>query len=189
MLMESSTEGPCLEDVDLVRKDISEGYPGLPMRLSLLVVDEACAPIKDAKVKIWHTQISGSYSGAPPTSYPCLLDPADVTKHYFRGVQTTNAEGRVDFDSCFPGWYPVRAIHIHFTVTVAEIEFTSQWGFAQELVDDIYQNQPEYAAYGSAPVNNAEDGILVAIGAAGLLDASRQEDGALLASTVVVLPG
>lgn len=190
LTMAPSTEGPCLEDVDLVRKDISEGYTGLPMRLSLLVVDETCQPISGAKVKVWHTQISGSYSGDPPTNYPCLLDPTDVTKHYFRGVQTTNESGRVDFDSCFPGWYPVRAIHIHFTVSVGSAKFTSQWGFSQQLVDDIYETQPEYAAYGPPPVKNSGDGVLVGIGEDGfMLDASRQEDGALLASKVVVFPG
>jgi protocatechuate 3,4-dioxygenase beta subunit len=159
------------------------------MRLSLLVVDEDCLPIEGAKVKVWHTQISGSYSGDPPTEYPCLLDPVDITKHYFRGVQTTDDAGRVDFDSCFPGWYPVRAIHIHFTITVGDVEFTSQWGFSQELVDDIYVNQPEYAAYGPPPISNSQDGILVGIGDEGhMLEAQRQDDGALLASKVVVFP-
>ncbi|WP_426752119.1 hypothetical protein [Myxococcus sp. Y35] len=31
---------------------------------------------------------------------------------WFRGVQTTDANGRVNFDTCFPGWYSSRTIHI-----------------------------------------------------------------------------
>jgi len=37
---------------------------------------------------------------------------ADSSKHYFRGVQTTDDVGRLDFDTCFPGCYMGRCIHI-----------------------------------------------------------------------------
>jgi protocatechuate 3,4-dioxygenase beta subunit len=112
------TEGPCTEAADQVRKDVSEGYTGLPVRLALRVVDSACNPIVGAKVKIWHTQVTGSYSGNTPNNGMCLKVQTDSSKHYFRGVQTTVDNGRVDFDTCFPGWYMGRCIHIHFTGTL-----------------------------------------------------------------------
>lgn len=43
VLIPTATEGPCTEAADQVRKDISEGYTGLPMRLALRVVDASCS--------------------------------------------------------------------------------------------------------------------------------------------------
>jgi len=40
--------GPCYAQT-IERKDISEGHDGLPMRLSLRVVDESCKPIAGAR--------------------------------------------------------------------------------------------------------------------------------------------
>lgn len=41
VLAATATAGPCTEAADQVRKDVSEGYTGLPMRLALRVVDAA----------------------------------------------------------------------------------------------------------------------------------------------------
>jgi hypothetical protein len=57
------TQGPYYLDLDLVRTDIREDRPGLPLALSLLVVDAVGAPVKDATVDIWHCDAAGIYSG------------------------------------------------------------------------------------------------------------------------------
>jgi protocatechuate 3,4-dioxygenase beta subunit len=188
-LAEPVTGGPCTEATDRERIDISEGYPGLPTKLVLLVVDAACVPLENAKVKIWHTQIAGSYSGDTPSPALCLMDQSDSAKHYFRGVQTTDKNGRVTFDTCFPGWYPGRTIHIHFTVTVNAQAFTSQLIFDQALVEDIFDNHPEYQPYGQPDTENSTDGV---VGSSALsaftLETARQSDGVLLASKMLVVP-
>jgi protocatechuate 3,4-dioxygenase beta subunit len=188
VLIPTATEGPCTEAADQVRKDISEGYPGLPTRLALKVVDASCAPIAGATVKIWHTQITGSYSGVTPNPGMCVKEPADTARHYFRGVQTTDAGGRVDFDTCFPGWYRGRTIHIHFTVGLAGRSYTSQLVFEQTLVDEIFKIHPDYKPYGLPDTTNASDNVVGNASLASYLaTATRMSDGALLASKQLVV--
>jgi protocatechuate 3,4-dioxygenase beta subunit len=185
------TEGPCTEAEDQVREDVSEGYGGLPVRLVLRAVsregDASCVGIAGAKVKIWHTQLTGSYSGDTPNPGMCLKDSADSAKHYFRGVQTTDTDGRVGFDTCFPGWYRGRAIHIHFTITIGDKSFTSQLVFEQTLVDEIFSKHPEYAPFGLPDTTNASDNVVKDNVAAFTLTAARMSDGAMLASKEIVV--
>lgn len=187
VLIPTATEGPCTEAADQVRKDISEGYTGLPMRLALRVVDASCNPIAGAKVKIWHTQITGSYSGNTPNDGMCLKSAAEGQKHYFRGVQTTDADGRVDFDSCFPGWYRSRTVHIHFTVTLNGRSFTSQLVFDQALVAEIFATHAEYKQFGQPDTTNATDNVVKADPAAYTLETARMTDGAMLASKDLIV--
>lgn len=185
----ASTEGPCTEQADRVRRDVSEGYGGLPMRLALRIVDAACAPVADAKVKIWHTEVRGAYSGDTPSTL-CIADPRDAQRHFFRGVQLSDADGRVGFDSCFPGWYRGRAIHIHYTVSHGARSFTSQLYFDQALVDEVFTVHPEYAPFGLPDTSNDRDGVVAGGDLAQLTMAtSKMPDGALLASKQIVLPG
>jgi protocatechuate 3,4-dioxygenase beta subunit len=158
------------------------------MRLALRVVDASCNPIAGATVKIWHTQITGSYSGDTPNAGMCLKDQADSAKHYFRGMQTTDADGRVDFDSCFPGWYRGRAIHIHYTASLGGKSYTSQLVFDQALIDEIFEKHVEYKSYGLPDTPNATDNV-VGNGdlASYTLATSRLSDGAMMAAKQLVV--
>lgn len=188
LTMTASTLGPCTEAADLVRKDVSEGSIGLPVRLVLRIVDTACKPIANAKVKIWHTQVSGSYSGDTPNPATCLKGSDDATRHSFRGVQTTNDDGRVEFDTCFPGWYGGRTIHIHFTITVNDKSFTSQLVFDDALVDRIFTSYPEYEGYGLPDTHNTNDGVVRGGDLASFtLATARMSDGAMLASKQIAM--
>ena len=90
-LVATTTAGPCTTATDLVREDISEGWTGLPVRLALKVVDASCNPLANAKVKIWHTNNEGSYSGQTPNNGFCLLDQTYSSSDFMRGVGTTDA--------------------------------------------------------------------------------------------------
>jgi protocatechuate 3,4-dioxygenase beta subunit len=188
VLAVTATEGPCTEAADQVREDVSEGYSGLPLRLVLRVVDASCNPIAGAEVKIWHTQLTGSYSGDTPNPGMCLKVQADSAKHYFRGAQTSDADGRVAFDSCFPGWYRGRAIHIHYTVSLNGKSYTSQLIFEQSLVDEVFTTHAEYNGFGRPDTPNATDNV---VGNANLqsyvLTTARMADGAMLASKQLVV--
>lgn len=180
----ATTLGPCYA-ATIERKDISEGVTGLPMRLALLVVDDQCAPIAGASVDIWHTSLTGLYSGEDAAAACTQGDEAAVTQRFFRGVQSTDRAGRVDFDTCLPGGYPGRTLHVHFTVRVGSQEYvTSQLFFPTELIDDVYATQPEYAALGALPTGNAQDGIYFP---ANEVSWAKMEDGVLLAWKVLVL--
>lgn len=156
----SSTLGPCYAKT-LERKDISEGHDGLPVRLSFLVVDDACKPIVGADVDIWHCAPEGLYSGDDASDFCTSGDATARAARWFRGVQTTDAKGRVDFDTCFPGWYSSRSIHIHFTITIGGVEYvTSQLFFADALDDEIVGSQPLYDTRGARDTTNTTDNVI-----------------------------
>lgn len=186
----ATTAGPCTATAP-VRQDVSEGYPGLPVRLALKIVTAtSCTPVAGAVVEIWHTQVTGVYSGITPSPGFCSGGDADAPNHsYFRGTQTTDAAGRVDFDTCFPGWYPGRAIHIHFKVTVGATSYlVSQLFFDTALTTQIFASHPTYTAEGQPDTANANDSV---IGGGAIaqyqLDTARMSDGAMLASKTIAL--
>lgn len=190
-LLCESTEGPCTSEAP-ERQDVSEGLSGLPVRLALKIVTaDGCEPVEGALVEIWHTQRTGVYSGETPAGMFCNGDDPDAVNHlYFRGTQTTDAEGRVDFDTCYPGWYAGRAIHIHFRVIVRGQAFlTSQLFFDDALNEEIFASHPEYARFGQPDRTNETDGIFggVADRSPFLLDTARMPDGAMLASKVIAI--
>ncbi|HEY0135425.1 MAG TPA: hypothetical protein VGB85_15180 [Nannocystis sp.] len=187
-----TTAGPCTTATTIDRRDVSEGFLGLPVRLALLIVDaDTCAPIPGAQVEIWHTQRTGVYSGITPSPKQCYVDdPAAATFMYFRGIQTAGADGRIDFDTCFPGWYGGRAIHIHFRVIRdGQTYATSQLFFADELNTEVFATHPEYSEFGLPDITNQSDGIIggAADMANYLLDTARMPDGAMLASKVIAV--
>ncbi len=63
LLTPEQMEGPFYLAGDMVRRDITDGLPGHPLRLGVRVVDAACEPIPGAVVDIWHADVDGDYSG------------------------------------------------------------------------------------------------------------------------------
>ncbi|HNH47155.1 MAG TPA: protocatechuate 3,4-dioxygenase [Myxococcota bacterium] len=186
------TLGPCYGET-VERQDISEGYTGLPVRLALKIVDESCEPVKGMVVDIWHASLAGLYSGAD-TSEMCTDGDRDMITHqYFRGRQTTDASGRVDFDTCFPGWYSGRAVHVHFQVRTGATEgsgeyVTSQLFFEPTLIQEVFANHPEYSSRGQPDTPNSSDKVLGNNDPAPYtLTAAKQADGALLAWKTIVI--
>jgi len=182
------TLGPCYAQT-AQRQDVTEGHDGLPMRLALRVVDESCAPVAGAEVDIWHTAPEGLYSGSDAIDFCTGGDATQRAHQWFRGVQTTDADGRVDFDSCFPGWYAGRTIHIHFTVRLGSDAYvTSQLFFPDDLADDIIGTQPLYDARGPRDTTNQNDSVISGDSVGDYtVDWERQSDGALLAWKTLVI--
>ena len=183
------TLGPCY-DTTPERQDVSEGADGLPVRLALRILDDACQPVPGALVEIWHTHPNGLYSGAQALEMCTTGDPEAVAAYWFRGGQVSDESGRVDFDSCLPGWYFGRAIHIHFQVMVGGVNYSiSQLFFPQDLLDGIYATEPIYSARGTPDTTNAGDSILSSTDNPDLylLEWSKQADGAMLAWKTIVI--
>jgi protocatechuate 3,4-dioxygenase beta subunit len=180
--------GPCYA-ATLERQDISEGLAGVPMRVSLLIVSEdGCTSVAGATVDVWHTSPNGVYSTYAPGS-ACNPGVEDETSRKFcRGVQTTDANGRVDFDSVVPGWYAGRAVHFHFTVRYGGQEYvTSQLFFDDALLDDIEQ-QVVYKAHGARNTRNSQDIILPTDDMSPyLFQTAKRSDGALHAWKMITL--
>ena len=111
VLTPEQEEGPFYIDLAQVRKDIVENRPGVPLALALTVVDSnACEPIRDAAVDIWHCDALGVYSGESSEG--------TQGETYLRGIQLTDGSGLAQFATIYPGQYPGRTTHIHIKVHV-----------------------------------------------------------------------
>ncbi len=156
-LTPSQQEGPFYFDDGLLRPDIAEGLPGLPLRVQLRVLSLASqAPVQGAHVAIWHATAGGIYSGYAPNSFQ-----SEQTRgrNYCRGVQLTDASGDVTFDTVFPGWYVVRTTHIHAKVVINGAEIlTTQLYFDEPVNDEVFSLIQPYARRGNRPVRNNNDG-------------------------------
>jgi hypothetical protein len=147
------TEGPYYIDGEKLRRDITEGKPGTPLRLRLTVVDAAsCKPIKGAAVDVWHADASGVYSG---------FGAGSASRTFLRGIQRTDAKGLAQFRTVYPGWYPGRAVHIHLKVHLGgSVVHTGQLFFPDAMTDRVYKRSP-YSRRPGPDVRNAADSIYV----------------------------
>jgi protocatechuate 3,4-dioxygenase beta subunit len=159
------TEGPYFVDTKLERSDIrpdpvtGKVEPGVTLKLAFRVARldrQACAPLRDALVELWQCNASGVYSG--------VRDPAvDATElRFLRGFQRTDSSGLARFTTIYPGWYPGRTVHLHFSIRTERgtrhDQLTSQLYFDDRLTDQVFARAP-YADRGARTVRNAADGI------------------------------
>ena len=64
MLMPEQEVGPYYVADELVRSQIAEGHPGIPLNLLLTLQDSrTCRPLANAAVDLWHCDAGGVYSG------------------------------------------------------------------------------------------------------------------------------
>ena len=107
----------------VTRSDIRSSFigstttaPGVPVTFTITLVDanNSCAALAGYAIYLWHCDRAGQYS---------LYDlPAES---YLRGLQVTDANGRVTFTTIFPGCYAGRYPHIHFEVFTSSTNATS----------------------------------------------------------------
>jgi protocatechuate 3,4-dioxygenase beta subunit len=156
VLTPEQTSGPFYLRTDLVRKDISEGRPGSPLRVGLRVEDAECRPVDQARVDVWHADLFGDYSAYVDGSYEG--EEGEGTT-FLRGTQFTDTDGLAEFSTIFPGWYPNRALHIHVMVYLGRSKvLTSQMYFSDEVIADVYRAEP-YAARGLPDMATNRDRI------------------------------
>ena len=180
----AQTEGPYFVDERLNRSDIrsdpADGSlrPGIPLLLTLRIAAikaSGCTPLAGATVDIWHCDADGVYSDT--------ADPHFNTRgsKFLRGYQLTDGLGIAGFTTIYPGWYPGRAVHIHFKVraqgpTGKRVEFTSQLYFDDAFTDRVHARE-NYAKRGLRRTRNASDGIYRDGGSRLVLAATETERG------------
>ena len=182
------TLGPCyVASGAIVRRDITSGMTGLPMRLGFRIVNTAdCSPVTNATVDVWHTNASGIYSAT--TSQVCTNGANVSAQNFCRGVQATDSEGRVLFDSVFPGWYSSRTTHIHFTIRVGSTAYvTSQFAFADRVSDFIYRKHPLYNTRSLRSTNNTNDTVFNSSTIDAFSFETRYKDGQLQAFKTIAI--
>jgi protocatechuate 3,4-dioxygenase beta subunit len=143
------------ENPAFFRSDIREGRDGYPLTLNLTVVDvrSSCAPVGNASVEIWQCDAAGRYSEYAQTGY----DGRGQT--FLRGLQRTDAAGRVTFLTIYPGWYQGRATHIHVKVYVGGAAVkTTQIAFPEDVTAQVYASGV-YATKGQNTTRNATDNV------------------------------
>ena len=152
----STTAGPFPTIEQLDRRDVTEGYPGHPLRLGIRVVDDECNPVPGAEVEIWHADATGDYSSFVDGGSG--KDEGEGTT-FCRGFQTANDDGILEFQTIYPGWYEGRAVHIHVRARVGGGEvLTSQLYFDEGHTDAVYGAEP-YAEFGPPDTSWSSDGI------------------------------
>ena len=184
------TLGPCYAQSPARRVDISDGMTGLPVRLSFLVVRSgACSPVPNAEVDIWHTGSNGVYSAF--ASGICNPNRLPVKEQRFcRGTQVTDANGRADFSTIFPGWYSGRSIHIHFTVRVNGRATQTSQLFFDDLLSDEIMASTEYKPRGKRDTTNLSDRILRGVSLPTVvMSSTKRPDGAMHAWKVLSIQG
>jgi len=201
VLTAEQEEGPYYVEYEKVSQDITEGKPGVPLRLQVALVHaKTCAPLPNAMLDIWHCDAEGIYSGftashlggpggfgrRPPGPPPDGPPPGgfgppprkhgamDATR-FLRGVQATDEKGMVEFATIYPGWYEGRTIHIHLKVhTGGHVSHTGQLFFPEDVTMRIAQMQP-YAKHRDTQLTTQDEDHVFQEehGASGMVTLSR----------------
>jgi protocatechuate 3,4-dioxygenase beta subunit len=176
------TEGPYYFDVHAIRSDITEDRAGTPLRLALRVRDaEACAPLPDAVVDVWHCDAAGRYSGFEAATTGAgggagAGGGRTDRETYLRGAQVTNRDGIVEFRTLYPGSYPGRTVHVHAMVHLDRTTvLTTQLYFDEGMTERVYA-RPPYGGSAARDTRNATDAFY---DAALELELDRTGDGVL----------
>jgi protocatechuate 3,4-dioxygenase beta subunit len=176
VLAPEQTEGPYYIAREKLRRDITEGRPGVPLLLRLSVVDAStCRPIKGAGVDIWHADALGVYSG---------FGSGSGNRTFMRGIQKTDARGLARFRSVWPGWYQGRTVHIHVKVHVGgNVVHTGQLYFPDSVTDKVFRRKP-YSRRSARTTRNANDFVFAQGGKRSLLSV-RKSGSAYVASITI----
>ncbi|UJR36302.1 hypothetical protein I4U23_029031 [Adineta vaga] len=171
ILTPQATEGPYYWNAT-IRQNITEGKSGIPLRLSISVIDtNNCSPLVGALVDLWHCDSIGIYSHYIAASQG-IQNSVNDNQTFFRGLALTNVNGIATFDTIYPGWYEGRATHIHLKVHVGmnvtsntsgtysggHVSHTGQLFFNDTLTDSVALLSP-YSTHTIVRTRNSEDNI------------------------------
>jgi protocatechuate 3,4-dioxygenase beta subunit len=158
-------EGPYFVDKMLNRQDVRVDpanratKAGLPLRLAFNVSqvtgEGKCVPLPGAQVDLWQCDVTGVYSGVKDPNFNT------VGQNFLRGYQVTDGRGTANFVTIYPGWYPGRAVHVHFKIRTAPAaakgyEFTSQLYFDEAHTDRVFAREPYSGRSGQRTKNEGD---------------------------------
>ncbi|KAJ3828887.1 Intradiol ring-cleavage dioxygenase [Lentinula raphanica] len=166
--------GPYWVKGELIRSNITEGEPGVPVTIEGQFVDvETCEPIVGLYWDVWHCNSTGVYSGVVAMGNGNSDDESNLDSIFLRGIQQSDDEGVVTFDTVFPGHYTDRATHIHMiahlnatllsnnTLSGGTVPHVGQVFFDQDLITDVEALYP----YSTNTINiteNVDDSVFIA---------------------------
>lgn len=147
VLTPQTEEGPFYFDPRLVRSDITERQPGVPLALEIRVVTaKDCMPVPKARVDVWHADARGVYSGySGQWGTGERADRSAPGKTFLRGTQFVDDDGFVRFGTIYPSWYRTRTPHIHFKILLETREVAvSQLYLPDEISEVVYSASADY---------------------------------------------
>lgn len=147
--------GPYWIPGERIRSKLREGEPGVPVIVEQQYIDvNTCEPIPDLYTEIWGCNATGVYSGLVAEGNGNAADLANHQRTFLRGVQKTNADGIVTFDTLFPGHYDSRTTHYHNiahfnatvlpnnTLTGGTIPHIAQIFWDQKIINTVESTYP-----------------------------------------------
>ncbi len=156
-----------LTEAGVIREDLRPSIGGLPpvaegvplqLKITLVDVGRACAPLAGHAVYLWQCDAAGVYS---------IYGAAD--RNYLRGVAISDAKGQLQMTTVFPGCYPGRWPHLHFEVFASAEDavagspalLTGQFAMPEGACRAVYAGAGPYAASQPAldGVSLTRDGI------------------------------
>ncbi|KAL4926388.1 intradiol ring-cleavage dioxygenase [Aspergillus undulatus] len=169
ILSPTVTDGPYYIWGELMRQNVKEEQfsEGVDLFLEVQYIDvNTCRPIEGAIVDIWNANATGVYSGVVATG-----NEADWDSTFLRGIQESDQDGIVTFQTIFPGHYDGRAIHTHLLThigaTVNRNNGTLQIGtgsvahigqlFWNEVLRSAVEETSPYNQNTQAITSNADD--------------------------------
>ena len=147
------TNGPdVLAESGVVRSDITRSFAGLkgtadgvPTTIALRLLDVAGggSPLAGAAVYLWHCTREAAYS---------LYEEPVLDQNFLRGVQVSDDDGALSFQTIFPGCYAGRWPHAHFEVYESPEAAaagtgklrTSQLALPQDICEQVYGSAAGY---------------------------------------------
>ncbi|MES2159542.1 MAG: intradiol ring-cleavage dioxygenase [Pseudomonadota bacterium] len=152
----------------VVRSDIRSSFngptgvaAGVPLTIKLQIVNAngSCALLSGYAVYLWHCDRDGNYS---------LYSNGVTDQNYLRGVQASDSNGNLTFQTIFPGCYAGRMPHVHFEVyptlakstSAANRIKTSQFTFPMATLNEAYAASGYSTSVRNlAQISYATDGI------------------------------
>ncbi|KAL3258405.1 hypothetical protein ABHI18_006082 [Aspergillus niger] len=164
--------GPFWVKGELIRHDVSDGEPGVPLFMDGQFIDiNTCQPIQDLYWDVWNCNATGVYSGVQSSMNGNGNDSSNLDKTFLRGIQKTDSDGVAGFKTVFPGHYSGRATHVHViahvgaqvlannTLTGGHIPHIGQLFFDQDLISQVEATYP-YNTNTVSITENADDHVV-----------------------------
>ncbi|KAH7313882.1 Intradiol ring-cleavage dioxygenase [Stachybotrys elegans] len=170
------TIGPYYVSGESIRRNLVEDQEGVDLILDFQVIDvSTCEPVPELFLEIWHCNSTGVYGGVVNQGNGDFNDKSNIDKTWARGIQQTDEDGVVQFETFFPGHYIGRATHIHLLAhanatllaneTLGNEIYSSHVGqtyFDQDLIDEVQSLQP-YTRNTQPYTRNAQDIFLAMV--------------------------
>ncbi|KAI0023357.1 Intradiol ring-cleavage dioxygenase [Xylariomycetidae sp. FL0641] len=166
-LIPETTQGPYYVTGEMIRSDVVEDQVGVPLYIDVQVIDtNTCEPLEGVAMDFWSCNATGQYSG--------IASQAGLDTTWLRGIQVSDAEGVVSYQSIMPGHYAGRTHHLHLLAhspgnwtklangTITGGNSTPHIGqvfFDQDLVDELETLEP-YSTNTQQWTLNDEDNIV-----------------------------